>query len=134
MLKLYKSELYSLYGFNKLEKVAKKCLTLARLWCIIDFVEKSGTNSKRKTLERVVNRKRVKTRINGSLAQLGEHLPYKQRVIGSSPITSIFGRVVQLVRTPACHAGGRGFEPHSGRLWELFPALCLCSSVGRAGD
>ena len=23
---------------------------------------------------------------NGSLAQLGEHLPYKQRVIGSSPI------------------------------------------------
>ena len=25
---------------------------------------------------------------NGSLAQLGEHLPYKQRVIGSSPITS----------------------------------------------
>ena len=26
----------------------------------------------------------------GGLAQLGEHLPYKQRVIGSSPITSIF--------------------------------------------
>ena len=25
----------------------------------------------------------------GSLAQLGEHLPYKQRVIGSSPIVSI---------------------------------------------
>ena len=25
---------------------------------------------------------------NGSLAQLGEHLPYKQRVIGSIPITS----------------------------------------------
>ena len=24
---------------------------------------------------------------SGSLAQLGEHLPYKQRVIGSSPIT-----------------------------------------------
>ena len=24
----------------------------------------------------------------GVLAQLGEHLPYKQRVIGSSPITS----------------------------------------------
>ena len=24
--------------------------------------------------------------INGILAQLGEHLPYKQRVIGSSPI------------------------------------------------
>ena len=26
---------------------------------------------------------------NGSLAQLGEHLPYKQRVIGSSPIGPI---------------------------------------------
>ena len=25
-------------------------------------------------------------RSNGSIAQLGEHLPYKQRVIGSSPI------------------------------------------------
>ena len=26
--------------------------------------------------------------IDGRLAQLGEHLPYKQRVIGSSPILS----------------------------------------------
>ena len=26
-----------------------------------------------------------------------------------------YGQVVQLVRTPACHAGGRGFEPHLGR-------------------
>ena len=51
----------------------------------------------------------------GSLAQLGEHLPYKQRVIGSSPITSTNGLVVQLVRTPPCHGGGRGFESHPGR-------------------
>ena len=28
----------------------------------------------------------------GILAQLGEHLPYKQRVIGSSPIGPIFHR------------------------------------------
>ena len=28
--------------------------------------------------------------VNGVLAQLGEHLPYKQRVIGSSPIGPIF--------------------------------------------
>ena len=54
--------------------------------------------------------KRLKTR--GSIAQLGEHLPYKQRVTGSSPVVpTINGAVVQLVRMPACHAGGRGFEP-----------------------
>ena len=30
-----------------------------------------------------------KVLLNGILAQLGEHLPYKQRVIGSSPIGPI---------------------------------------------
>ena len=74
-------------------------------------------------------------RQNGSIAQSGEHLPYKQRVIGSSPIVSTsakalkavclhtspfgrkskFGPVVQLVRTLACHARGQGFESPSGR-------------------
>ena len=54
---------------------------------------------------------------HGRLAQLGEHLPYKQRVIGSSPIatTIFYGLVVQLVRTLACHARGRRFEPVPGR-------------------
>ena len=54
---------------------------------------------------------------HGRLAQLGEHLPYKQRVIGSSPIatTMFYGLVVQLVRTLACHARGRRFEPVHGR-------------------
>ena len=57
----------------------------------------------------------------GRLAQLGEHLPYKQGVIGSSPITpTTFGPVVQLVRMPACHAGGRRFEPVPDR--QLFGA------------
>ena len=46
---------------------------------------------------------------------MGEHLPYKQRVIGSSPIVSTNGLVVQLVRTLACHARGQGFESPSGR-------------------
>ena len=59
---------------------------------------------------------------------MGEHLPYKQRVIGSSPIVStsdnvvadathppLYGPVVQLVRTLACHARGQGFESPSGR-------------------
>ena len=56
-------------------------------------------------------------RIDGSIAQLGEHLPYKQGVTGSSPVvpTIQYGPVVQLVRTLACHARGRRFEPDPGR-------------------
>ena len=50
-------------------------------------------------------------------------MPYKHGVTGSSPVVPTkrtykvrsYGRVVQLVRTLACHARGRGFEPHSGR-------------------
>ena len=61
----------------------------------------------------------------GSIAQLGEHLPYKQRVIGSSPIVSTNGPVVQLVRTLACHARGRGFESHPGRHSFTFSDLPL---------
>ena len=71
---------------------------------------------------------------NGSIAQLGEHLPYKQRVIGSSPIVSTSGPVAQLVRALACHARGRGFDPHPDRHYNTALAVCLCSSVGRAGD
>ena len=101
-------------------------------------------------------KKQTRNDQDGSLAQLGEHLPYKQRVIGSSPITSTItyfgkrrkagssilpevsngtalreapkpnGLVVQLVRTPPCHGGGRGFESHPGR------HLCGFSSSGRA--
>ena len=56
----------------------------------------------------------------GRIAQLGEHLPYKQGVIGSSPIVTtnlitIVGGVAQLVRAPACHAGGREFDPRHSR-------------------
>ena len=60
----------------------------------------------------------------GSIAQLGEHLPYKQGVTGSSPVVPtkvIHGPVVQLVRTPACHAGGRGFKSLPSR--HLFAAI-----------
>ena len=34
------------------------------------------------------------------------------------------GRVVQSVSTPACHAGGRGFEPLHGR--QLMPQMKVC--------
>ena len=52
-----------------------------------------------------------KNRQNGILAQLGEHLPYKQRVIGSSPIGSIFyGEVAQLARARGSYPRCREFE------------------------
>ena len=58
------------------------------------------------------------SRPRGWLAQLVEHLPYKQGVSGSIPLPPtiiisgerVQGAVVQSVRIPACHAGGRGFE------------------------
>ena len=43
---------------------------------------------------------------NGILAQLGEHLPYKQRVTGSSPVGPTFNR----------------------------KRICRCGSIGRAAD
>ena len=41
------------------------------------------------------------------------------------------GPVVQLVSTPACHAGGQGFEPPPGRhfLRENGSPACWCSSM-----
>ena len=35
-------------------------------------------------------------RLYGILAQLGEHLPYKQRVTGSSPVGPIYAAVAEL--------------------------------------
>ena len=66
---------------------------------------------------------------------MGEHLPYKQRVTGSSPVTPTIyqkdGLVVQLVRMPACHAGGRRFEPVPDR--QLYMNMLVWLN-GRAAD
>ena len=39
----------------------------------------------------------VYSMFNGIIAQLGEHLPYKQRVIGSSPIGPITSEVLMTI-------------------------------------
>ena len=52
------------------------------------YIEK---HSKRFCLDKAcLNEYNKKVLSKGILAQLGEHLPYKQRVIGSSPIGPIF--------------------------------------------
>ena len=64
----------------------------------------------------------IKLLSKGILAQLGEHLPYKQRVIGSSPIGPIFmqkhetrsltqyGEVAQLARACGSYPQCRRFK------------------------
>ena len=37
----------------------------------------------------IINERLQKSACDGSLAQLGEHLPYKQRVTGSSPVPMV---------------------------------------------
>ena len=71
------------------------------------------------------------------IAQLVEQWSPKPRAEGSNPSApAIYGPVVQLVRTLACHARGRRFEPVPGRHFHGAAALWICpdSSVGRAVD
>ncbi len=64
---------------------------------------------------------RVPYEMHGILAQLGEHLPYKQRVIGSSPIGPIlndfiqaqYGGIAQLARACGSYPQCRGFKSPS---------------------
>jgi hypothetical protein len=52
---------------------------------------------------------------NGILAQLGEHLPYKQRVIGSSPIgPTLYADVAQLAEQLICNQQVIGSSPIIG--------------------
>ncbi len=46
------------------------------------------------------------TKWDGIIAQLGEHLPYKQGVTGSSPVGPIYGEMAQLARASGSYPGG----------------------------
>ena len=76
-------------------------MTNARKYDILNKRSKENGSLKEKTLKKVkkvldklkkicYNEKAVvrATVRNGSIAQLGEHLPYKQRVTGSIPVVS----------------------------------------------
>ena len=52
--------------------------------------------------------------IPGILAQLGEHLPYKQRVTGSSPVGSTFADMAQLAEQLICNQQVEGSSPPIG--------------------
>ena len=74
----------------------------------------------------------MRSSLRGWLAQLVEHRPYKARVTGSIPVPptkleKFSGPVVQLVRMPACHAGGRGFESRPVR--HYYPHLSWICGV-----
>ena len=56
----------------------------------------------------------------GILAQLGEHLPYKQRVIGSSPIGPIYAGVAELADAQDLKSCGGDIVPVRFRS----PAFC----------
>ena len=79
----------------------------------------------------------------GSIAQLGEHLPYKQEVTGSSPVVPTKKMALwcsRLARQPVTLEGD-GSSPCGVAIKSQICAneevpflICLCSSVGRAAD
>ena len=72
------------------EKSLKKRLTFLGLSCILHIRQRETKQTNE-----------TNAAAYGVLAQLGEHLPYKQRVIGSSPIGPIpieYGGIAQLAR------------------------------------
>ena len=71
--------------------------------------------------------------IRDLLAQPVEHLTFNQGVDGSSPSwVTIHGPVVQLVRMPPCHGGGRGFESLPGRHFFISPMADVHASVAQS--
>ena len=73
---------------------------------------------------------------NGILAQLGEHLPYKQRVTGSSPVGPIYSYadVAQLAEQLICNQQVIGSSPIIGLvltgLKDFGPLAQLVRAIG----
>ena len=63
----------------------------------------------------------------GILAQLGEHLPYKQRVTGSSPVGPIFCFLNKIT----CRSGGTGRRPGLKIPWVVIPVPVRFRSAAR---
>ena len=71
----------------------------------------------------------------GILAQLGEHLPYKQRVTGSSPVGPIFcADMAQLAEQLICNQQVNGSSPFIGFNGQIpeWPKGTDCKSAGTA--
>lgn len=63
---------------------------------------------------------------NGGLAQLGEHLPYKQEVTGSSPVSSIESLAQLVEHLTFNQRVGSSSLPRLIR-----PKFCGCGGIGR---
>ena len=71
---------------------------------------------------------------HGILAQLGEHLPYKQRVTGSSPVGPTsreigvikYGEIAQLARAHGSYPWCRGFKSLSRYFKSAFKMHFFC--------
>ncbi len=75
---------------------------------------------------------------NGGLAQLGEHLPYKQGVTGSNPVASIFvsstftkeyGRIPEWPKGADCKSVGTAFGGSNPP-----PPIMNCRGVEQSGS
>ena len=70
---------------------------------------------------------------SGIIAQLGEHLPYKQGVTGSSPVGPIHKEICETYAGVAELADAQDLKSCGGDIVPVrfrSPALCECSSAG----
>ncbi len=90
---LYK---YKISGYNKIRWFEKSIVEIFKATSILNYIHCTGPLVKRLRHRpfTAVTRVRIPygSPIYGGLAQLGEHLPYKQGVAGSSPASSTICR------------------------------------------